>query len=88
MEYLCDTSAFLLDFGRIMVIEFSKVGNAVYVYEHRDVPDIDDSFWSQARFSLSKLKQKKKCIEAMTHNNLWKNKMKTLLAQYGIQPGN
>ena len=88
MAYLCDTSAFLLDFGRVIVIEFSKVGNAVYVYEHRDVPDIDGSFWSQAPFSLNTLKQKNSCIEAMTHNQLWKNKMRTLLAQYGIQPGN
>lgn len=88
MEYLCDTSAFLLDFGRVMVIEFSKVGNAVYVYEHRDVPDIGDSFWSQTPFSLSTLKQKDSCIERMTHTPLWKSKMKTLLAQYGIQPGN
>ncbi len=88
MEYLCDTSAFLLDFGRIIVVEFSKVGNAVYVYEHRDVPDIDDSFWSPYPFSLSTLKQKDSCIERMTHTPLWKSKMKTLLAQYGIQPGN
>ena len=87
MDYFCDTSAFLLDFGRVMVIEFSKVGNAVFVYEHRDVPDINDSFWSQAPFSLSTLKQKDSCIERMTHTPLWKNKMRTLLAQYGIQPG-
>ncbi len=88
MEFLCDTSAFLLDFGRVMVIEFSKVGNAVYVYDHRDVPDIDDSFWSQAPFSLRALKQKDNCIERMTHIPLWKSKMRTLLAQNGIQPGN
>lgn len=88
MAYLCDTSAFLLDFGRVIVIEFSKVGNAVYVYEHRDVPDIADSFWSQSPFSLSSLKQRDSCIERMTHTSLWKSRMKTLLAQYGIQPGN
>jgi hypothetical protein len=88
MEYLCDTSAFLLDFGRVMVIEFSKVGNAVYVYEHRDVPDIDDSFWSQAPFSLKTLKQRGSSVVHMTHTPLWKSNMRTLLAQYGIQPGN
>lgn len=88
MEYRCDTSAFLLDFGRVIVVEFSKVGHGVYVYEHRDVPDIDDSFWSQAPFSLGTLKQKNRRIEPMPHTSLWKSKMKTLLARYGIQPGN
>jgi len=88
MEYFCNTSAFLLDFGRVIVVEFSQVGNAVYVYEHRDVPDLDESFWSQARFSLNMLKQKEYCIERMTHSSLWQSKMRTLLAQFGIRPEN
>jgi len=87
MDYFCNTSAFLLDFGRVIVVEFSQVGNAVYVYEHRDAPDLNDSFWSQARFSLSTLKQKDRCIERMTHTPLWQSKMRTLLAQFGIHPG-
>lgn len=88
MDYFCNTSAFLLDFGRVIVVEFSQVGNAVYVYEHRDVPDLDQDFWSHARFSLSVLKQKNCCVERMTHTPLWQSKMRTLLAQFGIQPGN
>lgn len=86
MDYFCNTSAFLLDFGRVIVVEFSEVGNAVYVYGHRDVPDLNDSFWSQTRFSLSTLKQKEYCVERMTHTPLWQSKMKTLLAQFGIHP--
>jgi hypothetical protein len=86
-DYFCNTSAFLLDFGRVIVVEFSQVGNAVYVYEHREVPDLNDSFWSQARFSLSALKQKECCVERMTHTPLWQSKMRTLLAQFGIHPG-
>jgi len=87
MDYFCSTSAFLLDFGRVIVVEFSQVGNAVYVYEHRDIPDLDDAFWSQARFALSMLKQKDRCIEKMSHTPLWQSKMRTLLAQFGIHPG-
>jgi EH signature protein len=87
MDYFCNTSAFLLDFGRVIVAEFSQVGNAVYVYQHRDVPDLNDSFWSQARFSLNTLKQKDCCVERMTHTPLWQSKMRTLLAQFGIHPG-
>ena len=86
MEYVCTTSAFLLDFGRVIVVEFSQVGNAVYVYDRRDVSDLDESFWSQARFSLNILKQKDCCIERMTHSPLWQSKMRTLLAQFGIRP--
>jgi EH_Signature domain len=88
MDYSCNTSAFLLDFGRLIVVEFSQVGNAVYVYEHREVPDLNESFWSQARFSLSTLKQQDRCIERMTHSALWQSKMRTLLAQFGIRPEN
>jgi len=88
MDYFCNTSAFLLDFGRVIVVEFSQVNNAVYVYEHRDVPDLNDSFWSQARFSMTTLKQKDRYIERMSHIPLWQNKMRTLLAQFGIHPGN
>ena len=87
MEHNCNASAFLLDFGRVIVAEFSRVGNAVYVYERRDVPDLNDAFWSQGRFSLSTLKQKDCAIEAMTHTPLWQSKMRTLLAQFGIHPG-
>jgi hypothetical protein len=86
MDYFCNTSAFMLDFGRVMVVEFSQVGNAVYVYEHRGVPDLNDAFWSEARFSLSTLKQRDRCIERMTHTTLWQSKMRTLLAQFGIHP--
>lgn len=87
MDYQCDTSAFLLDFGRVIVVEFSKVGNAVYVYDRREVADLNDSFWSRARFPLSRLKQKSCCIEAISHLPHWERKMRTLLAQYGILPG-
>ena len=32
MKFDCDTSAFLLDFGSVIVVEFSKYGNAVFLY--------------------------------------------------------
>ena len=87
MEFNCSTSAFLLDFGPVLVVEFSEVGNAVYVYAHRDVLDLSDTFWSQGRFSLSILKQRSHCIERMAHTPQWQSKMRTLLAQFGIHPG-
>ena len=87
MEYNCDTSAFLLDFGPVMIAEFSKVGHAVYLYRHRDIPGLSDRFWSNARFSIKDLKQPDNCIDRITHNVHWQSKMRTLLAQFGIHPG-
>ncbi|WP_109485401.1 EH signature domain-containing protein [Occallatibacter savannae] len=85
MDYHSDTSAFLLDFGPVVVVEFSKVGNAVYVHDRRKVAHLNDSFWSEGRFYLSTLKQKSR-IEAISHLPHWERKMRTLLAQYGILP--
>jgi hypothetical protein len=88
MEFYCDTSAFLLDFGRIMVVEFSKVGNAVYIYERREMPGLSEDFWSNVRFSLRDLKDKTSCIgDPISHIADWQRKVRTLLAQYGIYPG-
>lgn len=87
MHINSDTSAFLLDFGRILVVEFSKVGNAVYVYEHRDIPGLSSGFWSNARFPTADLKQGDNCVARIVHNPKWQREMRTLLAQYGIHPG-
>jgi EH_Signature domain len=86
-EVNSDTSAFLLDFGRILVVEFSKVGNAVFVYQHRDIPGLSTGFWSDARFPIANLKQVDNCVERIVHNVKWQREMRTLLAQYGIHPG-
>lgn len=86
MNHNCDTSAFLLDFGAVMVVEFSKVGNAVFVYHHRDIPGLSGGFWSNARFSLRELKQPENCIERIIHTPLWQSNMRTLLAQSGVHP--
>ena len=88
MEFYCDTSAFLLDFGRVLVVEFSKVGNAVYIYERQEMPGLSEDFFSNARFSLRDLKDKASCIgDPISHIADWQRKVRTLLAQYGIYPG-
>jgi hypothetical protein len=89
MEFYCDTSAFLLDFGRIIVVEFSRVGNAVYIYEQREVPALSADFWSNSRFSIRDLKDKTCCIgkNSISHIGDWQREVRTLLAQYGIHPG-
>lgn len=88
MEYNCNTSAFLLDFGSVIVVEFSKYGNAVFLYANRDVPDLMEDFWSDHRFAIKELKQPENCVDrkGISHNVLWQSKMRTLLAQFGIHP--
>jgi hypothetical protein len=88
MENNCNTSAFLLDFGSVIVVEFSKYGNAVFLYANRDVPDLMEDFWSAHRFAIKDLKQPENCVDrkGISHNVLWQSKMRTLLAQFGIHP--
>jgi hypothetical protein len=89
MEFYCDTSAFLLDFGNVIVVEFSKVGNAVYIYEQKNIPGLSADFWSNARFSIRDLKDKTCCVgkNSISHIGDWQREVRTLLAQYGIRPG-
>jgi hypothetical protein len=88
MEHYCKTSAFLLDFGPVIVVEFSRYGNAVFAYASRDVPDLTEDFWSDRRFSKTDLRQPENCVDGkgISHNVLWQSKMRTLLAQFGIHP--
>jgi hypothetical protein len=53
LEAYTDTSAFLLDFGALLVVEFSKVGNACHVYERAQARRVIPDFWSTDRFMLS-----------------------------------
>ena len=45
-----DNSAFLLDFGSIIVVEFSKIG-ACFIYDSRDFNKILPDFWARSWFS-------------------------------------
>lgn len=87
MEVSVETSAFLLDFGSVLVVEFSKVNNAVFLYRHRDIPGITDDFWSGKRFQIDDLKQQRNCVEKISHNVNWRANMRTILAQFGVHPG-
>jgi hypothetical protein len=84
-----DTSAFILDFGPIMAIEFSKVGNACYLYEKKSAAEIVPDLWTTLPFSKTALKNKSKIAtsQPITHDrqNRWKNEMERLLARYGVR---
>jgi hypothetical protein len=84
-----DTSAFILDFGPIVAIEFSAVGNACYLYEKQAAAEIVPDIWTTAPFSKNDLKRRSKTAttQPMTHDrqNRWKHEMERILARYGIR---
>jgi hypothetical protein len=84
-----DTSAFILDFGPIVAIEFSAVGNACYVYEKKAAAEIVPDIWTTVPFSKSNLKRPSKIATAkpVRHDqqNRWKHEMESILARYGVR---
>ena len=47
-----EPSAFLLDFGSVVVVEFSRVGNACYLYEQPNAAKVIPDIWSQEPFTI------------------------------------
>jgi hypothetical protein len=84
-----DTSAFILDFGPIVAVEFSAVGNACYLYEKRVAAEIVPDIWTSLPFSKTDLKRKSKIAtsQPITHDrqNRWKREMERVLARYGVR---
>ncbi|HEX9002436.1 MAG TPA: EH signature domain-containing protein [Blastocatellia bacterium] len=78
-------SAFLLDFGKIVAIEFHPVG-AIYFYEREQFNQIIPHFWQQQGFSESNIKRQWLAKERIPHIGDWQYKAATFLAQYGIRP--
>lgn len=80
-----NTSAFLLEFGPILIIEFSRVGNACYIYETRIIDQIIPDFWMSQSFGERTLKQRGLCGERIIHRRGWQEEMIAILARYGIR---
>jgi hypothetical protein len=81
-----ETSAFLLDFGPVVVVEFSRVGNACYLYEKSNVEKVIPDFWSQEPFTVLKLKNRLLAAETIVHSGRWQTTLRHILARYGIRP--
>jgi hypothetical protein len=78
-------SAFLLDFGQIVAIEFHPVG-AIYFYDKQNFNQIVPHFWQQQAFSVSHIKQPWQAKERISHIGDWQYKAAAFLAQHGIRP--
>jgi hypothetical protein len=79
-----DNSAFVLHFGDIFAVEFSRVG-ACYVYRGRDERSIIPDLWKITQFTDAELKDKEICIERIRHVGPWEHKLSGILARYGIR---
>jgi hypothetical protein len=84
-----ESSAFLLDFGPVVVVEFSQVGNACFLYEKSNVAKVIPDFWSQEAFTVNGLKIRLLAAERVRHDRegRWQTTLAHLLAGYGIRPG-
>lgn len=90
-----NTSAFLLDFGRIIAIEFSAYGNACYLYEKSEFDKVVPDFWSTNAFQSYRLKQRKLSFIKIDHKKPryasygggWEEEIAHILARRDIRPG-
>jgi len=76
-------SAFLLDFGDVLAIEFNELG-ACYIYQrHKSklFPDI----YRGAPFSDHELKQRPLAEEWVAHHGNWEWKLARILSRFGIR---
>lgn len=79
-----NVSAFVLDFGALVVVEFSQVGNACYIYTRENFDRILKEFWS-SNVSFGRLKSMNAAHTRITHTRGWQSEARGVLAQHGIR---
>jgi hypothetical protein len=81
-------SAFILDFGQVKAVEFSRVG-ACYIYTESEFDKIVPDLWSGITFTEQGLKDKDHCIDKIRHlityNVDWRRNVMNILAKHGVR---
>ncbi len=81
------SSGFVLDFGRIVVIEFSEVGNACYIYEKEAFSELCKDFWAK-EFPFTHLKDRNVVAERITRSMKdWQSSARQILSKFGVRRG-
>lgn len=84
-----NTSAFLMRFRGtrdLLVVEFSRVGNAMYIYETKEFIARHGSI-RKPWFSVeADLKVQAQAVLRVRHTTHWQNEVRTFLSRYGIRP--
>lgn len=81
------STAFLMDFGKVIVVEFSSYGHSCYFYSSDSkFPFLQRSlFWGTNSFSKLVLKSTKGATEYHSHHDGWEYKFENVLARYGLR---
>ena len=80
------TSAFILGFGDLWVVEFSRPGNACYVYQASEFNKMIRDIWMTQPFRNGNLKNPATCLRRVVHRDGWQSEMASGLARHGITP--
>ncbi len=81
------SSAFVLDFGGIVVVEFSEVGNACYIYKKESFSELYKDFWAK-EFPFTNLKNKILMAERITRSMKdWQSSARHILSRSGVRRG-
>jgi EH_Signature domain len=80
------TSAFILGFGDVWVVEFSRPGNACYVYRASEFKKMVRDIWMTQPFRNGNLKNPATCLRRVVHRDGWQSEMASELARLGITP--
>jgi hypothetical protein len=81
------SSSFILDFGKVVVVEFSEVGNACYIYTKNDFLELIPDFWAKD-VSFRSLKNQAKVSERITRSvKDWQANARQILSRYGVRRG-
>lgn len=79
-------SAFILEFKNIVVVEFSEVGNACYIYQKNDFSEMVSNFWAE-EIPFKSLKDRDRG-EKITHSSKsWQPHTRLRLRHYGVRYG-
>lgn len=84
-----DATAFMMDFGNVIIVEFNLENNACYIYDKSasKFPYINrDLFWRESEFSESVLKRRSQAIKCLTHRDGWESNFANIFANYGLRP--
>jgi hypothetical protein len=95
MDEWSTASAFLLDFGPLLVIEFSETGNACYIYDKNHVEKVVADFWTSKPFAQRTLRRRDlphqrivhRQRKSQWHSGGWEESAAQLLARSDIRPG-
>jgi hypothetical protein len=78
------TSAFVMEFGRVVVVEFSESGNACYIYQVEN--GRDPIPWQAAEVDMFALKSTRRAKDWLRHAQGWEYSFANSLARFGIRP--